>query len=281
MSVFARAISICREEGVRVLVMKSKSLLWRRIVKPVEDFYWNIKGVQSITINGISATFEASLDSGGDVIRWMHRIEKEFLLDLIDELKTNDTFYDVGANIGVFSCFALQRVSDGRVIAFEPYPPNVEQLHRNLQLNEGEDRAEVIEVALMDSRKPVLLAVPNSEEVGSGTIGIATETEGESIRVSGRTGDELVANGVVPPPDVVKIDVEGSESMVIDGLWDTLASESCRLLYCEIHTPAEGRSSVEDYGRSPDEVLEQIRKLGFKVKWRKERGTEIHVKAKK
>jgi len=58
------------------------------------------------------------------------RRESELLSDLIDTLEPDDVFWDVGANIGVFSCFAAQKLIDGSVIAFEPFPPNVQQLEK-------------------------------------------------------------------------------------------------------------------------------------------------------
>jgi len=96
-------------------------------------------------------------------------------------------------------------------------------------------------------------------------------------------GDQLVDDGSIPLPSVVKIDVEGAEPLVIDGMKKSLNNSSCRILYLEIHLPKEsgGRPSVEDYGESKESMLEKILALGFEIVYNERRGNEVHIKAKK
>lgn len=76
---------------------------------------------------------------------------------------------------------------------------------------------------------------------------------------------------------MVKIDVKGAEGLVIEGLSEVLSADECRLLYCEIHPPAQHRTGVTDYGYSVSDVLELIRELGFSIESINERGTDKHV----
>lgn len=74
---------------------------------------------------------------------------------------------------------------------------------------------------------------------------------------------------------MVKIDVEGAEGLVIDGMKDALAD--ARRIYCEIHLPADHRTSIESYGWTPTELLTELESLGFEIRFLNNRGAEIQV----
>jgi len=80
----------------------------------------------------------------------MFRDDKEGVLlrDILQEIESDDTVADVGANIGVYTCFGATEATEGEVIAFEPYPPNVELIRQNLRQNDLS--ATVLDLALAD-----------------------------------------------------------------------------------------------------------------------------------
>ena len=71
-------------------------------------------------------------------------------------------------------------------------------------------------------------------------------------------GDELVATEKLPTPRAVKIDVEGYEHAVIQGLRRTLSEPACEMICCEIHP------SMLPAGITPEAVLNLVDSLGFK-----------------
>ena len=71
-------------------------------------------------------------------------------------------------------------------------------------------------------------------------------------------GDELVAAEKLPTPRAVKIDVEGYEHSVIQGLRHTLSEPACEMICCEIHP------SMLPSGIKPEAVLSLVDSLGFK-----------------
>jgi hypothetical protein len=73
----------------------------------------------------------------------------------------------------------------------------------------------------------------------------------------------------VPVPTVVKIDVEGAEVAVLDGLSGTLADGATRLVYCEIH-----RDQVADA-----DVVDRLRPHGFEVETVYSRSNVAFVRA--
>ncbi len=273
-----KMIRTFREEGAASLVRKIALLARTKKTRLIDDRYWALRGgTRELTIGPTSARFDASPVYGGDAIRWMYLNERQFARALFTELNSDDIFFDVGANVGFFSCFAANRLSDGTVFAFEPFPPNVGQLRRNLRYNDHEN-AEVEPVALSDATGTAQFTALDEGGVGGQTPSFSSGSDGFSVKKY--AADDLI-DECVPAPSVVKIDVEGAEAQVIKGMREGLLNDRCRMLMCEIHLQQEGRPSANDYGQKPEDVLDTIRELGFSVSKRHRRGNEVHLVAEK
>lgn len=140
---------------------------------------------------------------------WLGTYERDLQRELWSALQPGAVFFDIGANVGFFSLLARRRVGDaGTVVAFEPLPRNMEMLRRNLALN----RASVM---------PIDAAVSNQSGIGrfeqteSGSMGHLGTGDGIDVRLV--TVDELVCSGEIPPPDIIKMDIEGAESKALAG----------------------------------------------------------------
>jgi len=208
--------------------------------------------------------------------------ERKELRDFLSEIEKGDVVYDVGANTGLYTLFAAKACPDGEVIAFEPYPPNLGLLKQDVARNQLQN-VEIVDMALSDSVGSIEFSQPDKDDVGYGSSAIeATESEA-TIEAPTTTGDQLIADGEIPAPSVVKIDVEGSEPLVLEGLETTLSASSCRAVYCEVHLPgADKRPSVEDFGSSPEDIRNRLKEFGFTVKVLDSRGeNEIFYKAHK
>lgn len=173
-------------------------------------------------------------------------------LDLVAKhLSPGDIFVDVGANIGLFSLLAAQKVGpNGRVLAFEPASDTTQQFKSNSALNNMDDRIQFFQYALSDSKGELTLYDSDVEQDDLGKRsffqkGEATET------VPVRVFDELVASGEVQidrPIGVIKIDVEGAELMVLKGMRESIVTHKPRLIVFEINEPllqASGTSAEE------------------------------------
>jgi FkbM family methyltransferase len=153
---------------------------------------------------------------------------------LARELKPGATFYDIGANIGFVTLIAARLVGPtGRVVAFEPVPKNVAAIRENLALN-GIDWVEVRETAMARHSGSASLIVSDVSAFSRlASVNVPTGAR-ETIEVAVNSVDEMLAAGSVPPPDVVKIDVEGAELEVIEGMRQTL-SDHQPVILCEVH----------------------------------------------
>jgi FkbM family methyltransferase len=142
-------------------------------------------------------------------------------------LQPGMTFFDAGANEGVYTVFAAKRVgSGGTVWAFEPSPREFERLRSNLDLNGlNLPNARLFPLALADRSGRAELTIAEDEHGGQNTLGgFAYESVAavEKHMVDLRRLDDLVAEHPPARIDVVKLDVEGAELLVLHGAASTL-----------------------------------------------------------
>jgi FkbM family methyltransferase len=130
--------------------------------------------------------------------------------------------YDIGAHVGFYTLLASKLVGEsGKVVAFEPSPRNLVYLKKHLEINHHTNVI-VIEAAVSDKAGTCLFSEgPNNS---SGCI-----SEDGALVVKVVCVDELVMNESLPPPDYVKIDVEGIEYRVLNGMKNVLVNYSPKI----------------------------------------------------
>ena len=133
-------------------------------------------------------------------------------------LREGDVFYDIGANVGFFSVLAGRLVGQaGAVFAFEPVPANASTVERNARLNRL-GNIEVLRVAVSHhTGKSELFLAHYAGGAALKSAGVPPDLAG-SIVVDTSSIDDLVEHRRIRPPDVVKIDVEGAEKDVLQGM---------------------------------------------------------------
>ena len=125
--------------------------------------------------------------------------------------------FDIGANAGFYTLLASVLVGpQGKVFAFEPLPRNLVYLKEHLRIN-GIKNVSVIEAAVADCAGIAHFdAGPNPSMGHLAADGCLT--------VRTLSLDEMVRSGELPPPDYMKIDVEGAEASVLLGAKSVLAA---------------------------------------------------------
>ncbi|MCI2426187.1 FkbM family methyltransferase [Candidatus Acetothermia bacterium] len=118
--------------------------------------------------------------------------------------------YDVGAHVGFYTLLASEIVGQsGKVIAFEPLPRNLCYLNKHLSLNKC-GNVKVIEATVAEESGTAFFT--EGADSSMGHISLAGNIEIKKVAI-----DELVLNREIPPPEYLKIDVEGAELLVLSG----------------------------------------------------------------
>lgn len=262
---------IYRQKGGFQLIRESIQFL-RNL--PIELFYV-AKEYKSLTVADV--TVEVSIPDRSAVrsVRFARESEYELMELLVNELQPEDVFLDVGSHIGIIAGFVSEAEPDSRVIAVEPYPPNVEALRETAKRSGGAP-IEIIQQPLSDTREEISLSTPDLPGT-RGLSSIAKNVGGSSINVESITGDELVNSGRIPQPNIIKIDVEGAEGKVIDGLKETLKSPNCRLVICEVHLT----HSDEDSDVYLAKIESKLDEAGFQTSILHDRSMEVQIIARR
>jgi len=197
--------------------------------------------------------------------------EVPIINDILSEVDSDDVFFDIGANIGLYSCIISQRIGGKNVVAFEPSPPAYTKLEENSKLN-GDFHH--FQIAVSDTDEMIEFAV-DVGDVQSRMSTINTDssaTDYEIQEVTSRKVVSVIEREDVPSPSIIKIDVEGAEFKVISGMSRLL--DDVNILYCEIHHPV-----LDEFSTDGEEIIEYLESSGFDVETLHQRGENEFVKA--
>ena len=131
-------------------------------------------------------------------------------------LRGGGTFLDVGANFGLYTC-PVAMLPGVRCIAVDASAQAFVRLQRNLALNPGA-RVDAVNVALAAGRTLVRLETPVADNLGTTRVSTGAAAAALGHHVAAMSLDELLRTLDVGPIRLMKIDVEGYESIVLEGL---------------------------------------------------------------
>ncbi len=156
-------------------------------------------------------------------------------------VKEGDVFFDIGANIGVFSVYAGKRYKDLSVYCFEPEYSNLHTLKENIIRNDLTDKLKIHSVAIGN------FVGMSSLHLQDLTSGAAAHSENKEKIEKTEEGFQVVwSEGIVSVtldylcdqlrvvPNSMKIDTDGNEDKVLEGATDTLANDKLRSMGIEM-----------------------------------------------
>jgi FkbM family methyltransferase len=181
--------------------------------------------------------------------------------EMVDELNTfiantsgRVRLLDVGALHGVFSLVFTARGQGTSALAVEPSPLAFAKLLYNIHKNRA-GNVIASDCALSHDRGTLQMHYEGDELVARDIA-----DDGRWVRVETRTGDSLCAAHSFAP-DVVKIDVEGHEVSVVQGLRETIAQNG-PLIFLELHPPLI-RSDEARAGQA--ELVSELSRHGYRT----------------
>lgn len=173
-----------------------------------------------------------------------------------DHVRPGDVVWDVGANVGAFAFAAARRAGTaGRVLCVEADPWLASLLRRSARLEDNRPyRVEVLSAAAAGAAGVASFLIAGRGRASNALESVEGRTQmgapRERLLVPVVTLDGLL--DVVPPPDLLKIDVEGAEVMVLSG--------ASRLL-----TEVRPRIYIEVGGEEAPEVTRILHEAGYRL----------------
>ncbi len=153
-------------------------------------------------------------------------------------VKNGFVVYDIGAHVGYYTLLASVLVgSKGLVYAFEPVPANIDMLRRHVVINAVEN-VTIFEYALFSRDGKLKFKTSVSSSMGH------IDENGGDIEIVAITLDNLIKRGNMRPPDVMKIDVEGSEYEVLIGATGTIEVHH-PIIFLATHSPSQHRGCID------------------------------------
>jgi FkbM family methyltransferase len=180
---------------------------------------------------------------------WLGSYEMPMQHCFTQVIQAGDVVLDIGANVGFYTLLAgCLTGPNGRVVAFEPLPANLEVLRCHIHLNRL-TTVEVIPSALADQNGGTFFQIAANNSMGH-------LTSAGDLCVQVRSLDDLLAKGEIPLPRVLKIDVEGAERSVLEG-----AQQLLRQAHPTIILATHGTEVKADYLRSLHEHGHQVQPI--------------------
>jgi FkbM family methyltransferase len=171
-------------------------------------------------------------------------------------------FIDIGANLGIYTLYALSTGIFKRAIAVEPMPLNFEALLQNIILNGFKEDVILYNQPLYSRPIKANFRFEDSRIGASGGQVVEKGVESNlqvSVPVQCLTGDVIIENNLVESC-VIKIDVDGLEMKILQGLKKSLSSGIVKGLLVEATTQSYGKISgfLRRFGYSVDTQFDSL-----------------------
>lgn len=188
----------------------------------------------------------------------------------IDSFGDGERMYDIGGNVGMYTIYAAV-MRNAEVYAFEPEALNYAELNKNIYVNDLHGRVLAYCLALSDVDKTDRLLLSDfglgisyhdfeenswTEDKDFAPDWSVSKDNRRPQGCIGKRVDTLVAEGL-PVPHHIKIDVDGLEHRVIEGMLETLQQPELKTILIEINF---------DNPRNL-EIIERFEKLGWRYSW--------------
>ena len=183
-------------------------------------------------------------------------------LEWIDSFDKGSCFWDIGANIGLYSVYCGVKKS-AEIYSFEPSTSNLRTLSRNISINKLQNNVTIVpfplinefgfKTAKMSESVFVEGGAENNFKTNFDWQGNLFESS-NSYKIFGTSIDYLTSNEIIRIPDYIKIDVDGIEHLILQGGLSTLKSSKIKSVLIELN---------ESFGDQFNECKKIMKDCGF------------------
>ncbi len=136
-------------------------------------------------------------------------------------------FLDIGANVGKYTVMISNQIrKEGMVVSIEPHPKNFDILIKNMKLNKCENVIP-IKVAAWNKKEPLKLFSHENQPVLASSVKVSNNY----IKVNADTVDNIAEELKIKNFDFIKIDVEGAEPQVLEGMENVLKEGNAKIIF--------------------------------------------------
>ena len=253
-------------DNVLIAVTKRSFLIW------FKDFL-EVDAYKKVKINGYKKK-EIKFFTPNYLTNWLvddfYRKEPE-TIEWINSFKTSAReiiFWDIGANLGLYSIYAAAKYDKIKVISFEPSTSNLRILSRNISINNLQDKIMINQLPL--GNKSFNFSPFRERKFGEGesnnSFNSQTNFEGKhlnsenSYKLLGTSINSLLEQKILEIPNYIKIDVDGLEHFILEGASNYLNHPNIKSLQIELN---------ENYINQFEAVKKITKDNGFKFKFKK------------
>lgn len=161
------------------------------------------------------------------------------------------TVYDIGGYNGLYGLLYAKKYSNSQVVIFEPDEKNYAQIVHNIKLNQLKNCT--VEMVAISDKEGYLFFSQNG-------------TSKEHIVSSGGKSIKTFPLSHYPQADFIKIDVEGAEGKIFDGL------KYKTQVILELHDDAY----LKRYEETRESITKKVRDMGFSMLLLEDRESEQH-----
>ena len=243
-----------------------------KIINKIQNLYWRTKKAffnneRYKTISVLEKKINFFIPN--QLIQW--RVDtiltkEPETLEWIDSFhqKENLIFWDIGANIGLYSIYNALKNKNSTTISFEPSTSNLRTLSRNISINNLENNVKIFTLPLGDKENKFLtMNEGNFIEGGAlNSFGVDYDFEGKEkisemkYQIFGTTINYILKNNILEQPDYIKIDVDGIEHLILKGAGEWLKGEKLKSCLIEIN---------ENFTDQYKGVLNTMKENGFRL----------------
>lgn len=238
-----------------------KLLFWK-----VNQIFFHVPAIVELTQNRKCICYTDS--SNGGLVVYSKLFDYSEMTYLLKKLKPEDTFIDVGANIGVYTLLASSVITKGMIHAFEPYGQSKQRLLENLRLNDVTN-VQVVEKIVSDKTGYEYLGIEKESEINH----IIYSHDDKKIKISSITLDDYIFKNKINKVSILKIDVEGAEMKVLKGIEKNIQKGKIQRILLELNR------NNQFFGTSNRDIIDWLKLRGYRISLFTEYGMQQIIKS--